>query len=95
VHLDGVKEDDQAEVASMLRGLRCAVEGWGLIKGLSNNHFCREDVRLKSQLPGQRSYAPVWYRRSSGCASSRIEVERRLGRVKTDWIDTNRLLSML
>src|SRR3954462_6843449 len=39
VYLDGVKEEDKDEVAGMLRGLMCAIEGWGAISGLTNEHF--------------------------------------------------------
>jgi hypothetical protein len=47
VHLDNVEEEDKAEVASMLRGLMCAIEGWGSIKGLSDDNFIQNDpVRL-------------------------------------------------
>jgi hypothetical protein len=43
VHLDDVDKDDKKEVASMLRGLKCAIEGWGSIKGLSDDHFVQND----------------------------------------------------
>jgi hypothetical protein len=36
VHLDAVKDDDKNEVAGMLRGLMCAIDGWGSIAGLTN-----------------------------------------------------------
>lgn len=39
LHFDGVKEEDINEVAGMLRGLMCALEGWGAISGLDNEKF--------------------------------------------------------
>ena len=42
VHLDGVKDEDKAEIAGMLRGLMCAIEGWGVISGLTNDVFSSE-----------------------------------------------------
>jgi len=39
VHLDGVKEEDLAEIAGMLRGLMCAIEGYAPLAGLTNEHF--------------------------------------------------------
>ena len=29
VYLDDVKDEDKGEVAGMLRGLMCAIDGWG------------------------------------------------------------------
>lgn len=42
VYLDGVEEQDRDEVAGMLRGLMCAIEGWGVISGLTNAVFATE-----------------------------------------------------
>ena len=42
VYLDGVKDEDKDEVAGMLRGLMCAIEGWGVISGLTNEVFSTE-----------------------------------------------------
>ena len=42
VYLDDVEEDDKGEVAGMLRGLMCALEGWGSISGLTNDVMSRE-----------------------------------------------------
>ena len=39
VYLDEVKDEDKGEVAGMLRGLMCAIEGWAGISGLTNDHF--------------------------------------------------------
>jgi hypothetical protein len=39
VYLDDVKSDDKDEIAGMLRGLMCAIEGWGPLAGLTNDHF--------------------------------------------------------
>jgi len=36
VYLDGIKNDDMLEVAGMLRGLMCSIEGWGAISGVTN-----------------------------------------------------------
>ncbi|NII75379.1 hypothetical protein FHW84_003988 [Dyella sp. SG562] len=47
VHFDGVKEGDRDEIAGMLRGLMCAIEGWGVISGLSNDFFDDDAVTLK------------------------------------------------
>lgn len=47
VHLDGVKKGDRNEIAGMLRGLMCAIEGWGSISGLTNDFFEGDAVKLK------------------------------------------------
>jgi hypothetical protein len=48
VYLDGVKSQDKSEVAGMLRGLMCAIEGWGIISGLTNDRFSSENpIRLE------------------------------------------------
>lgn len=47
VHLDEVKDDDRNEIAGMLRGLMCAIEGWGIISGLTNDFFNDDAVTLK------------------------------------------------
>jgi len=39
IYLDGFKEADRNEVAGMLRGLMCAIEGWAAISGLTNDTF--------------------------------------------------------
>jgi len=39
VYLDEVNHEDKKEVASMLRGLMCSIEGWGRIAGLTNEWF--------------------------------------------------------
>lgn len=39
VNMDDVDIDDRAEIAGMLRGLMCAIEGWGSISGFTNNLF--------------------------------------------------------
>ena len=39
VYLDDVDEDDKKEISCMLRGLMCAIEGWGVISGLTNEVF--------------------------------------------------------
>ena len=39
VYFDDVKNEDKDEVASMIRGLMCAIEGWGSISGLTNAQF--------------------------------------------------------
>ncbi len=39
VHLDGVQDEDRGEIAGMLRGLMCAIEGWGSISGFTNEVF--------------------------------------------------------
>jgi hypothetical protein len=38
-----VKKDDKDEIASMLRGLMCSIEGWGSISGLTNDKFQSHD----------------------------------------------------
>jgi len=48
VYLDDVKEDDKSEVAGMLRGLMCAIEGWGAISGLTNDVFSCEGPLILS-----------------------------------------------
>jgi len=39
VYLDEVKADDLPEIAGMLRGLMCSIEGWGSISGVTNEIF--------------------------------------------------------
>lgn len=39
VYMNTVKASDADEIASMLRGLMCAIEGWGSIGGLTNAKF--------------------------------------------------------
>jgi len=39
IYMDDVKEDDIAEIAGMLRGLMCSIEGWNVISGLTNEEF--------------------------------------------------------
>lgn len=47
VHLDGVKPDDRGEIAGMLRGLMCSIEGWSRISGLTNELFDESPVILR------------------------------------------------
>jgi hypothetical protein len=47
VYLDGVKNEDKGEIAGMLRGLMCAIEGWGSNKGLTNDVFENSPVVLE------------------------------------------------
>ena len=46
VHLDGIKDEDKNEIAGMLRGLMCAIEGWGSIRGFTNEVFTNSHVVL-------------------------------------------------
>lgn len=39
VYLDNMEEDDSDKIAGMLRGLMCAIEGWGILNGLTNERF--------------------------------------------------------
>lgn len=39
INMDDVDQDDRGEIAGMLRGLMCAIEGWGSISGLTNKLF--------------------------------------------------------
>ncbi len=39
VYLDEVKESDRKEIAGMLRGLMCSIEGWAVISGFTNEKF--------------------------------------------------------
>ena len=39
INLDDVEPEDRNEIAGMLRGLMCAVDGWGRISGLTNDLF--------------------------------------------------------
>ena len=39
IYMDDVKEDDITEIAGMLRGLMCSIEGWSVISGLTNDEF--------------------------------------------------------
>jgi hypothetical protein len=43
VDMGRVKKDDKTEIASMLRGLMCSIEGWGAISGLTNDEFQNRD----------------------------------------------------
>jgi hypothetical protein len=42
VYLDDVKDEDIPEIAGMLRGLKCSIEGWGSISGITNEKFLEE-----------------------------------------------------
>lgn len=47
IDLEGVKEEDMGEIAGMLRGLMCAIEGWGPLSGLTNEYIKENNpVRL-------------------------------------------------
>ena len=48
VHLDGVAHDDIEEIAGMLRGLMCSIEGWGAISGITNDKFDPEQPLILS-----------------------------------------------
>jgi len=39
INMDDVDREDRGEIAGMLRGLMCAIEGWGSISGLTNKLF--------------------------------------------------------
>lgn len=39
INMDDVPQEDRYEIAGMLRGLMCAVDGWGRISGLTNDLF--------------------------------------------------------
>lgn len=39
VNMDDVDPADRHEIAGMLRGLMCAIEGWDSIRGLTNELF--------------------------------------------------------
>ncbi|MCX4151983.1 MULTISPECIES: hypothetical protein [Paraburkholderia] len=39
INMDDVEPEDRNEIAGMLRGLMCAVDGWGRISGLTNDLF--------------------------------------------------------
>lgn len=39
INMDDVDADDRPEIAGMLRGLMCSIEGWGSIAGLTNDLF--------------------------------------------------------
>lgn len=39
ITMDDVDRDDRYEIAGMLRGLMCAIEGWGSIAGFTNALF--------------------------------------------------------
>jgi hypothetical protein len=41
VYLDTVKHEDKGEVAGMLRGLMCSIDGWGAISGLTNENLLK------------------------------------------------------
>ena len=43
VHMEGVKNEDINEIAGMLRGLMCSIEGWGRISGYTNERFVVEN----------------------------------------------------
>ena len=46
VHLDGVEDNIRRKIAGMLRGLVCAIEGWGSISGVTNEVFTSNPVVL-------------------------------------------------
>lgn len=39
VNMDDVDSAERSEIAGMLRGLMCSIEGWGSISGLTNDLF--------------------------------------------------------
>ena len=39
VYMDGVDADDMDEVAGMLRGLACAINGFRVVSGMDNTRF--------------------------------------------------------
>jgi hypothetical protein len=43
VGMEGVEQGDIAEIASMVRGLMCSIEGWAAIAGLTNDVFENRD----------------------------------------------------
>ncbi len=47
VYLDDVKKEDREEIAGMLRGLMCSIEGWGAISGFTNAVLTNSPVVLK------------------------------------------------
>jgi hypothetical protein len=42
VYLDDVKDEDKGEVAGMLRGLMCALDGYAPLSGLTNDVMSQE-----------------------------------------------------
>lgn len=48
IHLDDVIEEDKGEIAGMLRGLMCAIEGWGSISGFTNEVFTNNSIVILS-----------------------------------------------
>ena len=42
VYMDGVAADDMDEVAGMLRGLACAINGFQAVSGMNNTRFWTE-----------------------------------------------------
>lgn len=46
VYLDNVRDEDKGEIAGMLRGLMCSIEGWGAISGFTNEVFENSPVLL-------------------------------------------------
>lgn len=43
VYFDGLNDVDRDEIAGMMRGLMCAIEGWHIIAGLTNEYFATSD----------------------------------------------------
>lgn len=39
VYLDNMEEDEKDEIAGMLRGLVCSMEGFGIVNNLTNERF--------------------------------------------------------
>ena len=48
VSLENVKDEDKAEVAGMLRGLKVAIEGYSSIEGLTNEKLTSSDSVIVS-----------------------------------------------
>ena len=42
VYMDDVDDDDRDEIAGMLRGLACAIDGFGADANMTNDRFWRE-----------------------------------------------------
>jgi hypothetical protein len=66
VYLDDVEDDDKGEVAGMLRGLMCALEGWGAISGLTNDVMSREGPARVKRVVASVKLLKAGYRCSSG-----------------------------
>jgi hypothetical protein len=81
VDMKRVKKDDKDEVASMLRGLMCSIEGWGSISGLTNDEFQNRDpliLKFSSSVENAHYFKECIEYYFADSVLERLEVKRRV-----------------